>query len=464
MADITSLIPMGQPGYQSVTSNLLPNTPASLSPTIDNVGQVTNFIGLPSLPSAASVTSSSTWSSISAWGSDALSSGKNFVKKAVGPLYPDGNAKGTAGVGLAAPVGDTRQIKVKLKSAVTGYYVVFDILPLFDDNGSAQYSDTNILHMPSQMVTYKFSDPKSISLEFTLVSRNEAEAKKNFRYMSLIKSWTKPRFGDKTQDNLGAPPDILYLSGLGDIFSSQGFTNTNNPNQDLPVVLLNYAFHFNAVDTDWISTGPADDARYAEDNAMTSTEGRFEVYDPTAVPGANFNFKDFQPIPIILKGSITLKEAFSPKEISSFNIDEFTVGLSSTLTAQTNKKLAIANAQKATADAALAAKKAAETNKQKPTTPAQAVANPVKTAVSPAPVAAAVPPQAAPASQPVAKSPDATPAQPAPTVTPTAPPQNLPRGAHDKAVATDGSGTTIADQRKALAADSTADRTALLGK
>lgn len=196
-------------------------------------------------------------------------------------------------VGMGAVTGNTSRLKVRLASAINPIQVVvFEAQPRFVDSRSAEYVETNILHHPGQMAVYKTTRLRTITLDFKFYSRNEEEADKNYYYIRLLRSWVMPRHG--ISENLGAPPDILYLSGLGTIFGNYGYGGQADR---IPVVLTSYSLNFNDESTDYISTGSA------------STENQF------------------QPVPIVLSGSVTLMEAYSPNEFKEFNIASFADGL-----------------------------------------------------------------------------------------------------------------------------------------
>lgn len=182
----------------------------------------------------------------------------------------------------AAPRENLDDVIVSLISTVTGDVVFFEVSPRVGEQRGAQYTELNITHHPGTILKYDRTASRTWSVNARLVSRTQAEASKNQQYLNIIRSWVMPFYGSGTEAAdaklLGAPPPILKFSGYGDKNISP-----------VPVVMESYS-------TNW----PND-----------------VDYIPT---------EDGTPFPVIIDVDVTLKEAYSPKEYSGFDLFAYKTG------------------------------------------------------------------------------------------------------------------------------------------
>jgi hypothetical protein len=181
----------------------------------------------------------------------------------------------------------TDSLKVKIVASpaigdVASNTVIFDVMPSIDEGRSASYDSIELLHHPGKIMKYHGTDNRSWRVTADLVSRTVEEADKNQRIMNLVRSWVMPFYGTGTAakfpDKLGAPPQILTLTGLG-------------PRMIGPAtcVLTNYGWVFEN-ERDYIRTS------------------------------------DNVPFPVHLKVSLDLVETWSPAEFSKFDLDSYRSG------------------------------------------------------------------------------------------------------------------------------------------
>lgn len=167
---------------------------------------------------------------------------------------------------------------------------VLNVMPNITETRDASYEEVGITHHPGQILRYKSTGVRNWGIESKLISRTPAEAAKNLWILNLVRSWVMPYYGFGTAaeggdylKRLGAPPDIINFSAYGIKMI-----------QKHPTVLTNYSTSF-PNEIDYIDTEPDKDGK---------------VY----------------PFPVILTLSLQLKEAWSPKEFSSFNLREYKEG------------------------------------------------------------------------------------------------------------------------------------------
>lgn len=165
-------------------------------------------------------------------------------------------------------------------------FVRFNVTPVIGESREATYEEVAIVHHPGQILRYKSSSTRSWSLNTKLISRNPEEASKNLKTLNLIRGWVMPYYGYGTAETdpnrLGAPPDILLFSAYGAKMIPEH-----------PTVLVSYNTSY-PNDIDYIQT--------------------------------DSSFGDVVPFPVILNIDLTLKEAWSPIEYSSFDLKSYKRG------------------------------------------------------------------------------------------------------------------------------------------
>lgn len=173
-----------------------------------------------------------------------------------------------------APIGSPSQNTppVSTQSPAQGYkisltvgtdVVIFEASSPLDESRTAHYEGMNIMHLPTDIQSFKNTSARSFGITAKLVSRNAVEASINARYVDFIRSWVLPDFG-----GTGATPPIVKLSA---------FRNRNI--REVPCVIKSYSIHY-PDDVDWIFDGQ-------------------------------------DPMPVIGSISVTLEEAWSPAQITA---------------------------------------------------------------------------------------------------------------------------------------------------
>ena len=116
--------------------------------------------------------------------------------------------------------------------------VIFQASSPVSEARSATYDGFSLIHLPTDLWTYKNTSARHFGVTGKLVSRNADEAAANSRYVDLIRSWVLPDFGSS-----GATPPIVSLSA---------YYNTNITN--VPCLIRSYSITF-PDDVDWIFEG-----------------------------------------------------------------------------------------------------------------------------------------------------------------------------------------------------------------
>lgn len=186
-------------------------------------------------------------------------------------------------LGQGAKSRGTSQLGVKLVSKATNEMVFFDIMPSIAESRSVAYDEVTISHHPGTIVKYNHTAARGWSISnIKLASRTIAEANKNQKILNLLRGWMMPYYGYGTElsdpTKLGAPPEVLTFSAYG-----------KNNIGEIPVVI-------ESANWDW----PNDiDYLHTSDN---------------------------QPFPVLMTISITLKEAWSPRQYSGFSLRDYKSG------------------------------------------------------------------------------------------------------------------------------------------
>jgi hypothetical protein len=207
-------------------------------------------------------------------------------------------------LGQGAQSGGISKLGVKLVSKVTGDLIFFDVMPSIAENRSVSYDEIIIAHHPGTIVKYNHTAARGWSISnIKLVSRTIAEADANQKTLNLLRSWMMPYYGYGTElsdpTKLGAPPEVLTFSAYGE----------QNIGEILVVV--------ESANWDW-----ANDIDYIH----TSNN---------------------EPFPVLMTISITLKEAWSPRQYSGFSLQDYKAGNLSGAYDQNNigKKMKIGNGE-----------------------------------------------------------------------------------------------------------------------
>lgn len=190
--------------------------------------------------------------------------------------------------------------------------------PIVAESQSVNYETFDPVHAPGSILSFVNSPSRTFQLsDVKLISRTSAEASRNLAYINLLRSWTKPVFGqgftstsvdketNKTittqqttqpstgeqpflrsnRDILGSPPKVLEFSAYSS-YNQQKYGNING----VPVVITTLNITY-PNDVDYIPS---------KDNNV--------------------------PVPIIMSIDIGLTETHSPAEYSRFNINDYRSG------------------------------------------------------------------------------------------------------------------------------------------
>lgn len=183
--------------------------------------------------------------------------------------------------------GDGKKYMVSLTSQQNSEdSVTFNVMPSIGEQRDANYEELNIAQHPGAILKYQGTGNRSWSLSgIKLISRTKGEASENQRIINILRSWLMPYYGDGTyasqmggKDMLGAPPDVLNFSAYGDKTIGK-----------ISVVMISLNITW-PNDVDYISTSTG------------------------------------EPFPVILNVDISLKEAWSPKEYTGFDLYAYKKG------------------------------------------------------------------------------------------------------------------------------------------
>jgi hypothetical protein len=168
---------------------------------------------------------------------------------------------GWGGESPGGTLGPTGRFKVTL--SCDGKEVIFEASIPIGESRSASYDPYSIVHLPTDIFSFRSTSARRFNLTGNLVSRTPKEASQNAKYIDLIRSWLLPDFGAS-----GATPPILRLSGYA-----------NNNIDNVPVVLNTYSITF-------------------PDNV-------------------DYIFQGGLPMPVIMNITLDLSEAYSPAEVTA---------------------------------------------------------------------------------------------------------------------------------------------------
>lgn len=151
--------------------------------------------------------------------------------------------------------------KVRIRGG--GGYVRFEASAPVSESRVANYEGFNIVHLPTSLWAYRNTNGRHFSVTGKLVSRTPGEAAANAGYLTTIRSWVLPSFGDS-----GAPPPIVFLTAYD-----------NKKINNVPCIVLSYNWTF------------PDDVDY--------------IFDTD------------EPMPVIGTVTVELEEAYSAEQITA---------------------------------------------------------------------------------------------------------------------------------------------------
>ena len=131
--------------------------------------------------------------------------------------------------------GHRPQPSMKVMIRGNGAIVRFEATAPISESRVANYEGFNIVHLPTSLWAYRNTNGRHFSVSGKLVSRTPNEATANAGYLTTVRSWLLPDFG-----NSGAPPPLVFLSGY-----------SNNQITEVPCIVLSYNWNF-PEDVDYI--------------------------------------------------------------------------------------------------------------------------------------------------------------------------------------------------------------------
>jgi hypothetical protein len=129
-----------------------------------------------------------------------IGEGADYLYKAVGNSNRAGGA-GAPGGGILAPLADTNG-------------VVFPYTPQVTTSYQAKYNTYDLIHSNYRGVFYQSSSVSEITVRGVFTAQDTAEGAYLLAVIHFFRSVTKMFYGQDSQR--GAPPPLVYLTGLGD--------------------------------------------------------------------------------------------------------------------------------------------------------------------------------------------------------------------------------------------------------
>ena len=129
-----------------------------------------------------------------------LAEGADYLYRDAGNSNRAGGA-GAPGGGILAPLANTNG-------------VVFPYTPTVSANYQAKYNTYDLIHSNYRGVFYQGSSVSEISVRGTFTAQDTSEAAYLLAVIHFFRSVTKMFYGQDSQR--GAPPPLVYLTGLGD--------------------------------------------------------------------------------------------------------------------------------------------------------------------------------------------------------------------------------------------------------
>lgn len=180
------------------------------------------------------------------------------------------------------PTADSTAHMVKLVSYLTGETVAFNTMPNVSEQRTVDYEPLNVLQMPGEFQKYVKTKSTTWTINPTFTCTTSAEATERYKQLCLLRAWTMPYFGNSDQTKLGAPPDILALTGWRGLVG------------EVPVVITSLSWTWPR-EVDWIPTLP-------------NSKG------------------EKIPFPTVMEVNVNVVECYSPSQFSQFSLSEFKNG------------------------------------------------------------------------------------------------------------------------------------------
>lgn len=225
----------------------------------------------------------------------------------------------------------TDQFKVKLiNSSNRREQVHFDVTPDVNETTNVNYKTIDPIHAPGQIMAYSNTNSRTFNISnIRFINRTVEEADLNLKRLWILRSWTKPIFGQTTlsgrqrewRTELTAlenkPREEYGTSGIGDSYRQNWFEN-----QDLgaelrgkpPAVVLLSAY-----------SRPGSIGNTMEHiNRVPCVIDQFSIPYPSDVD--YIHTSTGVPMPMMMSLDVVLRETHSPLEYSNFNIFSYKNG------------------------------------------------------------------------------------------------------------------------------------------
>lgn len=221
--------------------------------------------------------------------------------------------------------------RVRLQEKSAKYRrVIFRTTPDVQETTNVNYKTIDPLHMPGGIHVYSGTQSRSYQLsDLKLVSRTRAEASANLQRMNLLRSWCRPRFGEKnisqSESSLKKRTERNNTTKFLQENQNEGVVNTQ---AQLDVLF----FDDNQAYKEIIGTPPA----VLLFSAYSNQKNKGNIYKiPCVITNLGITYpsdvdyiptEEGVPFPIITTVSISLTETHSPGEYERFSLDDFRQG------------------------------------------------------------------------------------------------------------------------------------------
>lgn len=185
--------------------------------------------------------------------------------------------------------GEDRTHLITLQNTTDPTSIIeFVVMPEIVENRSVSYEPVQPVQFPGAFQKYKGTESVQWQINATFVSRTSDEASLNLKYLSWLRAWTMPFYGEaikssKFQSRLGAPPPVLKFKGYRGLLG------------EVPVVINSLSWNW-PKDVDYIEAKSPD--------------------------GSKTNI----PFPTVMQVSIQIVESFSTEQFNNFSLEKYLAG------------------------------------------------------------------------------------------------------------------------------------------
>jgi len=203
--------------------------------------------------------------------------------------------------------------------------ILFPYTPTITTDFQASYGEYTPIHSITDFSAYQRTPSPTITITTELTVQNIDEGRYALACLHFARTVTKMYFGSNDSRG-GTPPPILHFSGYGEYVFNK-----------LPVVMTQYAMDFNN-DTDYVEipvTSSNSQLQSLVSNAdltncgvVSDSREQHELKKSLALKSGVGNDTTYSRawLPSKFTFSITLKVTRTPKQVRTFNLDEFRSG------------------------------------------------------------------------------------------------------------------------------------------